>query len=238
MLEKTLESPLDCKEIKSVNLKWNQSWIFIGRIDPEAELQYFTHLMWRADSLEKTLMLGKFDSRRKRKQQRMRWVAWHHQLNGHEFEQTLGDDERTGKPGVLESIGSQRVGHDLVTEQQCCIRANSGPVWMDSSLIISTKTLFPNKITFWDSGWTWLGGCYSTQSRRVQRFSQRGKCFLKLFSYSLFGNTAKALELTLQMQWRSRKQPTEQLDVDINRLQFPQCQNDIIFYLHSGLNIW
>jgi len=64
VLEKTLESPLDCKEIKPVHLKGNQSWIFIGRTDGEAELQYFGHLIRRTDSLEKTLMLGKIEGRR------------------------------------------------------------------------------------------------------------------------------------------------------------------------------
>ena len=72
VLEKTLESPLDCKEIKPVNPKGNQSWIFIGRTDVEAP--YFGHLMWRTDSLEKTLMLGKIEGRRRRGQQRMRWL--------------------------------------------------------------------------------------------------------------------------------------------------------------------
>ena len=57
VLEKTLENPLDCKEIKPVNPKGNQSWIFFGRTDAEAKLQYFGYLMWRTDSLEKTLML-------------------------------------------------------------------------------------------------------------------------------------------------------------------------------------
>ena len=75
VLEKTLERPLDFKEIKAVNTKGNQSWIFIGRTDPEAEAQYFGHLMQRADSLEKTLMLGKIEGRRKRGRQRMRWLA-------------------------------------------------------------------------------------------------------------------------------------------------------------------
>ena len=59
VLEKTLESPLDCKEIKPVNPKGNQFWIFIGRTDSEAKLQYFGHLLQRTDSLEKTLMLGR-----------------------------------------------------------------------------------------------------------------------------------------------------------------------------------
>ena len=55
----TLDSPLDCKEIQPVHPKGDQSWVFIGRTDAEAELQYFGHLMRKADSLEKTLMLGK-----------------------------------------------------------------------------------------------------------------------------------------------------------------------------------
>ena len=53
VLEKTLESPLDCKEIQPVHPKWNQSWIFIGRTDAEAETPILCHLMWRADSFEK-----------------------------------------------------------------------------------------------------------------------------------------------------------------------------------------
>ena len=73
VLEKTLESLLDCKEIKLVNSKGNQSWIFIGTTDAEAETQYFGHLIWRSDSLEKTLMLEKMEDRR-RGQQRMRWL--------------------------------------------------------------------------------------------------------------------------------------------------------------------
>ena len=59
VLEKTLASPLDCKEIKAINLKGKQFWIFIGRTMLKLKLQYFGYLMWRTDSLEKTLMLGK-----------------------------------------------------------------------------------------------------------------------------------------------------------------------------------
>ena len=73
VLEKTLESPLDCKEIQSVHPK-DQSWMFIGRTDVELKLQYFGHLMWRADSLEKTLVLGKTEGRRRRGWQRRRWL--------------------------------------------------------------------------------------------------------------------------------------------------------------------
>ena len=67
-------SSLDSKEIKPVNPKGNQAWIFIGRTDAKAETPIFGHLMWRTDSLEKTLMLGKIEGRRRRGQQRMRWL--------------------------------------------------------------------------------------------------------------------------------------------------------------------
>ena len=75
MLEKTtFESPLDFKEIKPVNPEGNQLRIFTRRTDAAAELQYFGHLMLRASSLEKTLMLGENEGKRKRGQQRMRWL--------------------------------------------------------------------------------------------------------------------------------------------------------------------
>ena len=74
VLEKTLESPLDCKEIQPVHPEGDQSWVFIGRTVVEVKLQYFGHLMQRADSFEKTLMLGKTEGRRRRGQQRMRWL--------------------------------------------------------------------------------------------------------------------------------------------------------------------
>ena len=74
MSEKTLESPLDCKEIQPVHPKENQSWVFIGRTDLKVKLQYFSHLMRRADSFEKTLLLGKIEGSRRRGRQRMRWL--------------------------------------------------------------------------------------------------------------------------------------------------------------------
>ena len=70
VLEKTLESPLDCKEIQPVHPKGNQSWVFMLKL----KLQYFGHQMRRADSLEKTLILGKIEGRRRRGWQRMRWL--------------------------------------------------------------------------------------------------------------------------------------------------------------------
>ena len=73
VLEKTLESPLDCKEIQAVHSE-DQSWVFIGRTDVEGETPIFCHLMQRADSFEKSLMLGKIEGRRRRGQQRMIWL--------------------------------------------------------------------------------------------------------------------------------------------------------------------
>ena len=70
VLEKTLESPLDCEELQPIQPKGNHSWILIGRTDAEAE----TPMMSRTDSLEKTLMLGKIEGRRRRGQQRMTWL--------------------------------------------------------------------------------------------------------------------------------------------------------------------
>ena len=74
MLEKTLECPLDCKEIQPVHSKGDQPWVFFGRNNAKAETQYFGHLMRRVDSLEKTLILGGIGGRRRRERQRMRWL--------------------------------------------------------------------------------------------------------------------------------------------------------------------
>ena len=75
VFEKTLESPLDCKEIQPVHPKGDQSWVFIGRTDAEAETPVLCgHLMGRTDSFEKTLTLGKIEGRRRRGRQRMRWL--------------------------------------------------------------------------------------------------------------------------------------------------------------------
>ena len=75
VLEKTLESPMDYKEILPVNLKGNQPWIFtLERLLLKLKLQYFGHLMWSVSSSEKTLRLGKIESKRRREQQRMKWL--------------------------------------------------------------------------------------------------------------------------------------------------------------------
>ena len=111
VLEKTLESPLDCKEIQPVHSNRDQSWVFFGRNDAKAEtLQYFGHLMRRVDSFEKSLMQGVIGGRSRRGWQRMRW------LDGitDSMDVSLvnsGNWWWTGGPGVLWFMGSQRVGH-------------------------------------------------------------------------------------------------------------------------------
>ena len=74
VLEKTLESPLDCKEIQPVHSEGDQPWDFFGRNDAEAETPVLRPLMRRVDSLEKTLMLGGIGGKRRRGRQRMRWL--------------------------------------------------------------------------------------------------------------------------------------------------------------------
>ena len=107
VLEKTLESTLDCKEIQSVHPKRDQPWVFIGRTDVEAE----TPILWPPDV--KNWLTGKDPDTGKD----WRWeekgttedevVGWHHQLDGHEFQQAPGIGGGQGKPGVLHSMGRQ-----------------------------------------------------------------------------------------------------------------------------------
>ena len=103
-LEKTLESPLDCKEIQPVHPGGDQSWVFIERTDAEAETPILGYLMRRADSFEKTLMLGKIEGRRRRERQD-EMVGWHQQLNGHVFGWTPGVGYGQGGLACCDSWG-------------------------------------------------------------------------------------------------------------------------------------
>ena len=86
VLEKTLESPLDCKEIQPVHSEGDQSWVFFGRNDATAETQYFGHLMQRVDSLEKTLILGGIGGQEEKGTTEDEMPRWHHGLDGRESE--------------------------------------------------------------------------------------------------------------------------------------------------------
>ena len=115
VLKKTLESPLDCKEIQLVHPKGDQSWVFIGRTDDEAETPIFwppdvkSWLIWKDPDA------GKDWGQEEKGMTENEMVGWHHRLNGHDWVNS-GSWWWTGRPGVLRSMWSQRVGHDWVTE--------------------------------------------------------------------------------------------------------------------------
>ena len=117
VLEKTLESLLDWKEIKLVNPKGNQPWIFIGRTDAEAE----TSVLWPPDAnnwlIWKDSDAGKYWGQEEKGAPEDEMVGCYPRLSAHEFEQTP-EIATPGKPGVLQFIGPQRVGHNWATKQQ------------------------------------------------------------------------------------------------------------------------
>ena len=116
VLKKTLESSLDCKEIKLVNPKGNQSWIFIGRTDAGAE----TPILWPPDAknwlIRKDPDVGKDWSQEEKGMTEDEMVGWHHPLLWTWVWISSGSWWWTGKPGMLQSIGLQRVGHNWATE--------------------------------------------------------------------------------------------------------------------------
>ena len=138
VLEKTLESPLDCKEIQPVHTKRNQSWMFIEGLMLKMKLQYFGHLMWKTDSFEKPLMLGKTEGKRRAGGDRG-WDGWMASLTQLTWVwANSGRWWRAGKPGVLQSMGSKRVGHDWATE-------------LNWSQFLSLGSLFPLSISLFSS---------------------------------------------------------------------------------------
>ena len=134
VLEKTLESPLDCKEIKPANPKGTQTWIFIGRTDAET----LSLATWCTDWL-----IGKDpeawkDWRQEKGVIEDEMSAWPHQLNGHEWTNSMRW-ARTGKPGMLHSMGSQRFSHDRMSQQHETYR----PKWNISPCLWYPSTKIP-----------------------------------------------------------------------------------------------
>ena len=111
MLEKILESPLDSKEIKPVNLKGNQPWIIVGRTDAETEAPVFWSSDVNSQLIGKVPGAGKDWGQKEKRASENERVGWHHRCNRHELGQTLGDDE--GQRG----LACWRVGQDWMTEQ-------------------------------------------------------------------------------------------------------------------------
>ena len=118
VLEKTLKSPLDCKRIQPVKPKWNQSQIFIGKTDAEVEAP----VVWPNDAksqfIRKDPDAGKDWGQKEKGATEDEMVGWHHWLSWTWIWTNSGRQWRTGKPGVLQSMGSQRVRHNLEPEQQ------------------------------------------------------------------------------------------------------------------------
>ena len=143
---------MDCKGIKSVNPKGNQS-ILIGRTDDEAEMP----ILWPSDA--KNWLIGKASDVGKDWRQDEKGMAedeivgWHNRLDGHKFEQALGVGRWTGKPGVLQSMGSQRVVHDWATD------LNWTEFWKEYLMLTSYLSLiegihgnvsYLGDVTYWD----------------------------------------------------------------------------------------
>ena len=148
VLEKMPESPLDFKEIQPVHPKGNQSWMFIGRTDAEAEAP----VLWPSDAKKwftgKDPDAGK-DWRQKKRVTEDEMVGWHHQFNGHELGQTLGDGE--GQEGLVwcsQSMGSQRVGDKSVTEQQQMLQLFVCDTGFPNGNVILNEILFSSDSSF------------------------------------------------------------------------------------------
>ena len=123
VLEKTLESPLDCKEIQPVHPKGDQSWVFIGGTDAEAETPILEPLDMKNWLIGKDPDAGKDWWQEEKGMTEDEMVGWHHRLDEHEFEQAPGVDDGQGSLVcyMLQSLGSQRVRHEWVTELNWCI---------------------------------------------------------------------------------------------------------------------
>ena len=134
VLEKTLESPLDSKEIKSVNPKGNQPWIITGRADAETEAL----ILWPPGAKNQLIGKDPNDGKHRRQEKRGKteeeMVGWHHQLNGHELEQVPGDGEGQGERLAC-CMGLQKVGHNWATVWQQQHQQFAYEVWSEVQLL-------------------------------------------------------------------------------------------------------
>ena len=178
VLEKTLESPLDCKEFQPVHPKGNQSWVFIARTDAEAE----TPILWPPDVkswvIQKDPDAGKDWKREEKGMTEDEMVGWHHRLNGHEFEQAPGVGDGQGSLMCC-SPWNRRVAHDWVTELNWVVKnppANSGDARQVQSLVGKipqrrkwkpTLVFLPGKYHGWSSlaGYS-LWGCKESDATK------------------------------------------------------------------------
>ena len=149
VLEKTLESTMDCKEIKPVNPEGNQPWILTGRTDAEAEAP----VLWPPDVKSRLIGkdpdAGKDWGQEEKEATEDEMAGWHHWLNGHEFEQTLGDREGQGSLVCCNPWG-HRVEYDSVTEQQFYVTSmnlESSPCEIRTELCSSTMVVFKDSYT-------------------------------------------------------------------------------------------
>ena len=136
VLEMTLESPLDCKEIQPAHSEGDKPWDFFGRNDAKLKLQYFGHLMWRVDSLEKTLMLGGIRGRRGETTED-KMAGWHHWLDRHESEWTPGVGDGQGVLACCDSWGHKESD---TTEQLN---------WTELKIIFNTVWIRNAKVYMW-----------------------------------------------------------------------------------------
>ena len=150
MLKKTLESPLDCKQIKPVDILGNQPWIFIWRTDAKAEAP----ILWPPDA--KNLFIGKDPDAGKDETQEEQGatederVGWHHWLDGHEFEQTLGDSREQGSLVCCSPWGHEQ---SEMTERQCDGRSSRLRDWTQVSFLLCRQVLY--QLSY--QGSLWMG---------------------------------------------------------------------------------
>ena len=160
LLEKTLRSPLDSKEIKPVNPKGSQSWIFTGKTDAEAEAL----IHWTPDA---KCQLTYIDAGKDWRQKEMRvtedeMVGWHHWLNGHGFEQTPGDGEGQGRLACCSSWGCEELNRTERLNNKYCykhwkteflLKKKKKKIWWDCACVLARQNLARTELQLSLLGW-------------------------------------------------------------------------------------